>query len=422
MTSLAARLRDVIAPVRVVEDVRAAADGNAADILGGEWRESGAHRFLVIDRAYAPGYRHGRVAVADALPPSGGVWPRLGLLAGPEDVTIGTGNLLFIDLETTGLAGGAGTYAFLVGCGWFEGARFRIRQFFLSSFAAEHALLDAVAEAADAAGAVVTFNGKTFDLPLIETRFIVNRMATPFGGLPHIDLLHPARRLWRSDDGDASGMQASCRLSTLEASLCGHIRDGDVPGFEIPGRYFHYVRSGDVRPLGAVLEHNRLDILSLAMLTSRAAQLLDEGPAGARTAREALGLGRLYERREMMTEARTCFERAATLPGDVETRADALRAYAVLSRRERRHEAAADAWRGILGLPRCPSRFVREATEALAVHHEHRLRDAGAARAFALQALVCPATTARVQALHHRLARLNRKLEKPAPALVPQLF
>ncbi|HEU4693985.1 MAG TPA: ribonuclease H-like domain-containing protein, partial [Vicinamibacterales bacterium] len=242
--------------------------------------------------------------MADSLPPEEG-WSRLALLAG---VPCG-GNLLFVDLETTGLAGGAGSYAFLVGCGWFERGRFHIRQFLLSSFASERALLEAVSELAGTVDAVVTYNGKSFDLPLIETRYALNRVPTPFDGMPHVDMLHHARRLWHGDDDRH-------RLSSLESSLLGHEREGDVPGFEIPSRYFHFVRTGDARPLGAVFEHNRRDLLSLALLMSRAAQLLDEGVTAATTAREALGIGRLYERSGMTADALACYARASDMgPG-----------------------------------------------------------------------------------------------------------
>jgi uncharacterized protein YprB with RNaseH-like and TPR domain len=376
-------------------------------VLDGDWRESRGQRFLVIDRKYGPGHRHGRIAVADSLPPSDGLWRNVSLLSG---VTCPP-KLLFVDLETTGLAGGAGTYAFLVGCAWFDGGCLRMRQFFLSSFAAERAMLEAVAEVADGVGTVVTYNGKSFDVPLIETRFAFHRMETPFAGMPHIDMLHPARRLWRSDEDGLT----SCRLSLLERALCGHVRDGDVPGMEIPARYFHYVRSGDPRPLFAVLEHNRFDLLSLAIVTARAAQMLEDGSASATTAREALGLGRLYERAGLMSEARACFARAAgfdgELRGDVVTRGEALRAFAVLSRRQRRYEEAAHAWRRLLELRGCPPHTVREAIEALAIHHEHRVRDLSAARTFALQSLDYPATTSRREAVHHRLARLDRKID-----------
>ncbi|HLG57720.1 MAG TPA: ribonuclease H-like domain-containing protein [Vicinamibacterales bacterium] len=442
--------------------LQAAQDDTAAEVLDGQWRESDGHRFLVVDRTYVPGYRHGSMVLADALPPSDGLWPRLSLLA---DTACG-GNLLFVDLETTGLAGGAGTYAFLVGCAWFAGGTFRVRQFFLSSFAAERVLLEAVRELAETSGTVVTYNGKSFDLPLIETRFALHRMSTPFAGLPHIDMLHPARRMWRSSeeparhgpanhlrqgyggppkrsaeaeaghyDGSAEAghngrpmsaaidsgstkVSSSCRLSTLEQTLCGYVREGDVPGFEIPARYFRYVRSGDARPLEAVLEHNRLDLLSLALVTARAAQLLDEGAPGASTAREALGLGRLYERGGMMIDARACFARAADTESEDEgVRAEALRAFAVLSRRMRRFEEAAAAWRRLLDLDLCPQPLVREASEALAVHLEHRLRDPLSARGFALRSLQVDNSAARRQATAYRLARLDRKLGSQSQAV-----
>jgi uncharacterized protein YprB with RNaseH-like and TPR domain len=442
MSTLAERLRDVVRPggsaarnppydpagnppcepVRRpgAADVPSAADparADAADTLGGQWCEAIGQRFLVVDRRYTPGHRHGRVSVADSLPPSSGAWDTLGLLAGGPNPT---GRLLFVDLETTGLAGGAGTCAFLVGCGWFDGGTFRIRQFFLSSPPGERGLLHALAEMAADAGAVVTYNGKTFDLPLIETRFLFHRMSTPFAAMTHIDMLHAARRLWRSDDDDPDRAQGSCRLTAIEETQLGHLREGDVPGFEIPGRYFHYVRTGDARPLDGVLEHNRLDILALAMMTARAAQMLDEGVAAARTAREALGLGRLYERGGRTADARTCYARAAEMtPAEPLVRAEALRSYAVLSRRDRAYSDAAGAWERLLGLRRCPPRLAREAIEALAVHHEHRLRDLATARRFALEALQFNVSRARADAVRHRLARLDRKIGGPTPPPAP---
>lgn len=413
MSSLADRLRAILPPSASARHVAPAASAqasrrvetsetNAADVLGGEWRDD----FLVVERCYSPGYRHGRIAIADAAPPTEG-WGRLHLLTA-SDVQV-TSRCLFLDLETTGLSGGAGTYAFLVGLAWFDRCTFRVRQFFLSSFAAERVLLQAVRDAADETGAVVTYNGKSFDLPVLETRYVMHRMATPFAELPHVDMLHPARRLWRASADVAEG-DGSCRLTGLERTLCGHEREGDVPGFEIPGRYFHYVRTGDARQLEPVLEHNRLDLLSLALLTARAAQLLDEGPSTSQAAREAFGLGQLYERAGLPTEARASFERAAALPADVVTRAEALRALAVSRRRVRDYTGAAESWRALLELRGCPAGIVREATEALAIHHEHRLRDPRSARTFALKSLGMPATPSRRDALEHRLSRLNRKL------------
>ena len=406
------------------------ASSDPAEALGGSWHEVDGQRFVVIERVYRPGHRHGRVTVADGLPPSEGVWPALDLLAR----TACRQGLVFVDLETTGLAGGAGTYAFLVGCGWFDGGTFRVRQYLMSSVAGERALLTALIEVARESGTVVTYNGKTFDLPLIETRYLFHRMESPFAGMPHVDMLHPARRLWRplgdaprpagSDDGRVSAFESACRLTTLERTQCGFEREGDVPGWEIPDRYFAFVRSGDARHLEGVLEHNRLDILSLALVTAQTCQMLEEGPAAARSAREALGLGRIYLSGGRLQEARECFADAGGLSGPRDraaegwhhgaavVQAEALRAFALISRRARQFDDAELAWRRVLELEGSPPQIVREATDALAVHFEHRRRDLRAAKSYALRSLGFEGNPSREGAIRHRVARLDRKLER----------
>jgi tetratricopeptide (TPR) repeat protein len=154
------------------------------------------------------------------------------------------------------------------------------------------------------------------------------------------------------------------------------------------------------------------------MLTATAAMLLQEGPEASRTAHEALGLGRLYEMSGLTDKARQCFSKAALFEGPSAIRGEALRAYAVSCRRARRFEDAADAWRRILDLDDCPAAITKDATDALAVHHEHRLRDLRTARTFAVQALELSASGARHEAARHRVARLERKLTpagNPAP-------
>ena len=398
-----------------------------AEILDGEWREADGQRFLVIDRRYAPGYRHGCSAVVDSAPDDDGCWPALSIL----EPSLASGRLLFLDLETTGLAGGAGTYAFLVGCGWFERGGFRVRQFLLTAFGGERVLLQDVARLASEACGLATYNGKTFDLPLLDTRFLFHRMRTPLAGMPHVDMLHPARRLWRAGSAErwsessaepgARTETGSCRLTTLERTLLGHVREGDVPGVEIPGRYFDFVRTGDARPLAGVLEHNRLDILSLGLVTARLAHLLADGAASARTGREALGLGRIFARAGMTGAASTCYDRAVLFGEDADTVGEALRAIAIALRRARRYDEAAGAWRRILDLRPRPAALAREAVDALAVHHEHRARELDTARRFALESLSLTTTHSRIEAARHRLARIDRKLgvSAPAPAAAP---
>jgi tetratricopeptide (TPR) repeat protein len=202
-------------------------------------------------------------------------------------------------------------------------------------------------------------------------------------------------------------------LSRLERQVLGSERRDDVPGADIPSRYFAYIRSGDIGPLDAVLEHNRRDLLSLAALTARLLRLLSEGASGAADPREALGLGRVYERAGLVRRASDAFNRALDLAegSDAATQLAALRGLAGLNRRARRHDVAAIRWREILSIPGCPPDLRREAAEALAVHHEHRARDLVRARELALSALAVAAEAKRA-ALLYRVARIDRKLTR----------
>jgi uncharacterized protein len=326
---------------------------------------------------------------------------------------------VFFDLETTGLSGGAGTHAFLVGCASFDAdGGFVTRQYLMTRYADEQPLLAAVAAELARAGALVTFNGKSFDAPVIETRYLFHRADWAAGALPHLDVLHPARRFWGS---------SICSLVALEQQVLGARRLSDVPGFDIPARYFQFIRSGDVRPLAAVLEHNRRDLLSLAGLTAGLLHLVRLGAAGARDPREAFALGCVYARAGLEGRAREAYERAAGVAVSglnaaslVAIKLGALRALAIMARRARQYEEAAGLWRQLLDLPGCPPPIAREATEALAVHHEHRVRDLAAAKTFAvrLSSLEHRLRPAWTDAVRHRLARIERKLAtaRQAPA------
>jgi tetratricopeptide (TPR) repeat protein len=237
-------------------------------------------------------------------------------------------------------------------------------------------------------------------------------------------MLHPARRFWRGAGASPGAWPEtdSCRLSVLERTLFGVRRIGDVPGHEIPGRYFDFMRSGDPSPLEPVLEHNRLDLISLAALTARALRLLASAPDSSNSARESLGAGRLLERGDRFEAAESCYRDAAERarsergPDAGWTRADALRALAVRYRRDGRHGDAAEAWQAIAGDRRAPAGIRREALEALAIHFEHRACDLGQARRFAQLSLAERVGTRTMTDGRHRLARLERKLGRvPAP-------
>src|SRR5207253_908804 len=222
-------------------------------------------RALVIDRRYESDRFHGTRRVGECHVEDGDLLrlldPALPPMMEATESTEYTGKkrTLFVDLETTGLSGGAGTIAFLVGCAWFDIGALQVRQFLLTSYAAERALLDAAAECFDDTALLVTYNGKTFGVPVMETRWLFHRLEMPLDGVRHFDMLHPARRLWRDrPDGVAADAyadaDAGCRLATLERVLFGVRRVGDVPGMEIPSRYFRFLRSGNAAPLEPVLE------------------------------------------------------------------------------------------------------------------------------------------------------------------------
>jgi uncharacterized protein YprB with RNaseH-like and TPR domain len=386
-----------------------------ADALGGRLLTTTFGRCLAVDRRYESDRWHGDVQIGDCELSD---FDSLRLLDSgiTPDTENATPRAVFIDLETTGLSGGAGTVAFLVGCAYFDAGALQLRQFVLSSFTAERALLSAAAELFDAADLIVTYNGKTFDVPVMETRWAFHRMPAALDEVPHFDMLHPARRLWRSRSTleDAGG----CRLTTLERLLLNLRRVGDVDGFEIPGRFFQFLRTGDARPLEPVLEHNRLDLVSLAAVTSRALRLAGGGEPACRDGIEALAVGRVLERGGALERAEACYRRASESQC-LETRAESFYRLGLRSRRSGRFEEAAGWWCQLVALTDSVRRrdhaldSLREfAIEALAIHQEHRTRDLHAARELALFALEENSSSRRADGMRHRLARLDRKLAR----------
>ena len=420
MSSLADRLRDIIKPdkiaradvvERAVPAIRAC-DGDIETLLEGRWY---GHCFIV-ERRMPPSAKYGRMKIGDLAEQ---------LAASADEARLVCGNdssgppFVFFDLETTGLSGGAGTQAFLVGCAWFgEDGGLTTRQYLLARYSDERPMLAAIAEDLGRAGALVSFNGKSFDVPVLETRYLFHRLDWMPSGRPHLDVLHPARRFWKEDD---------CSLVVLEQQVLGAWRDGDVSGYDIPSRYFQFVRSGDARPLVAILEHNRLDLVSLAGLTSRLLEIVRGGPDYVESAREALALGHVYARARSDVRAIEAYERAVALATTSRSRqapvflADALRALAVAYRRARRFDEAARCWAALIEAG-CPSAIEREAIEALAIHHEHRRRDLESAKLFAQRNLDVSYRQHREglkTAARQRLDRIERKLSavEPRPLL-----
>ncbi|HEY3121392.1 MAG TPA: ribonuclease H-like domain-containing protein [Vicinamibacteria bacterium] len=269
----------------------------------------------------------------------------------------------FVDTETTGLAGGTGTAAFLIGVGYVDEDRFRVRQFLMRDYHEEAALLRGLAEELERFPQVVTFNGKIFDMPLLESRYRLNRERYPLEQALHLDLLHPARRLWKM-------RLESCRLQSLESALLGVRRYGDVPGEEIPRIYFEYVRSRDASALPRVLEHNRLDIVSLAALAVLACQWVED--SWAEDPRDVYSLARVFERAELYELSDAHYRRLLDAPFET-LRVPSLLALATRAKRAGDLATAVELWE------QAAAAGDWLALRELAVHHEHRQRDLSAA-------------------------------------------
>jgi len=370
------------------------------DLLGGVVEETERGRVLVVRRRFEAGHLHGRQLLDAAR----------GMADAPLALLTRTGappagpRLLYLDTETTGLAGGTGTYAFLVGVGFFDGETFEVRQYFMRDLDEEPALLAALDPLLRDMDGLVTYNGTGFDLPLLETRFVLARRRWPEAAF-HLDLLPAARRLW-------SGRLPDCRLGTVEQHALGFAREWDLPGALIPSVYFEYLRRKAPGELPRVFEHNRHDILSLAALAGRVADAVARAPGPEFGVEELAGLGRLWEAVDP-DRGEACYRMALAggLPSPARERV--LGRLAWREKRRARWDASRVLWEEAARGARF---FDSRPWEEMAKIHEHRLRDLAAAHAVVTEALeharVHRAPGGVVEALHHRLGRLSRRLER----------
>lgn len=349
---------------------------------------------------------------------------------------------LFLDTETTGLAGGTGTYAFLVGIAWWDAGGLQIEQFFLRDLDEEHSLLLELSERMKERSVLVTFNGKSFDWPLLETRYRMTRCIPAHSPAVHLDLLHPARQLWRLRLG-------SVRLKDLERHVLSGTgralewsRHDDIDSSLIPQMYFDYLRGGSAGPVARIFRHNQMDLRGLAALAGRILALLDRGNgtsdgAGveARDGIEIFGLSRILRRRGHSGRARELYEAALRfgLPRPVERLAQ--RELAQLAKRERDYIRATSLWEELrqastpakgrtpIVAPEDAEQALEaaiEAAEQLAIYQEHRAKQPRCAAELTAQALTelrrarfaGEITTARATRIEARLARRLLRLER----------
>lgn len=355
--------------------------------------------FLVKDFYYAPEGRYGKVRLGD--------W--LALKAGALEVIAGNGafaaidprKVLFFDSETTGLAGGTGTIPFMLGFGFFNEQVFQVKIFVLKDLDREGEFLRAVAEFLQEGefAAAVTFNGKAFDFPLLETRYILQRQRFPLANLPHLDFLFPARTIWKNTF-------ESRKLGYLGEMLLGISRSDDIDASAIPALYFSFLRSQAFSLIEPVMEHNAMDLVGLAAVVLLGVLYLDDysltGDEG-----EILGLGLLCERAGLLEKAEGFYQIAKEVSGRSDVHTLALRRLSVLLKKKKLFHEALELWELL------SAGNDLHALREISIHYEHRERNYVEAVTFVEKALAnVQLSPGQQQELEKRLERLQKKIAK----------
>jgi uncharacterized protein YprB with RNaseH-like and TPR domain len=384
-------------PLARVESVTELDDLSA---LGGRWFQSAHGPGYVVESVYEGAHAHGRVPLHRAL--SVDAAKLAGQVRDVRLADVAPRDFLYIDTETTGL-GGAGSMVFLAGAARFDGSLLRLRQYLLPSPQYEGGLLGGLASDLASAGALVSYNGKSFDLPMLEARYILSRQEPALRRLPHLDLLHPNRRLFR-------GTFDSHRLVRMEVELLGFERDDDCPSAEVPVRYFRFQQSGDPTAILPVLRHNAWDVLSLVALSAHLAGIC-EGEE------QPLQAGRAAEYTGDTARARAFYEDALGGPLRRAVRLEVLERLARCAAKEGDWDAAAKWWQVLIAEPR--GRRLTPYIE-LAKILEHRDHDAAGALALIERASDllrrgllrpgAPSSEASVAAIERRRERLRGKV------------
>ena len=325
-------------------------------VPGGEEEVTPLGRHTVLRKVYPHDYYHGKIGLGRF---SCSDLKQLISLMREKGSVPDRDSILFLDTETTGIQGGAGMCPFLVGIGYYSGDDFHMVQYFIRDFDEEPSMLYSLAKLSERFRMVVTYNGAAFDIPLLETRFTLARLDSPFPAMSHLDLLTSARRLWRAGHG-------SCRLVALEKEIVSFLRGPDVPGSMIPRAYFDYLLHGSSPALQSVFKHNIHDVVSLAALTVAACDRVTAEPASFDDPLDLYSLARILENTAEWNRAAILYEMALAggLPESV--RIKAIENLIVIYRRAGEHERS---------LARCDelingSAFSFPAYEGAAIYHE----------------------------------------------------
>ena len=374
-------------------------------LIPGSIQENEHGRHFQTDKLFPDHRSHGAVDIATliALPHD-----LLDALSGGAIPECDPQRWAFLDTETTGLAGGSGTYAFLIGIGSIEASGFRVRQFFMRDHSEERAQLRSVADYLSQFDVLITYNGRTFDQPLLETRFTMSRTKHPFGRMEHLDLLFGARRLWKL-------RLENCKLSYLESEILGVERHDDVPGALIPHFYFDYVRTNRALHLVPVFHHNVMDIVTLACLTALVPQTFrDPAQVRVRHGADLLGLSRWLVAEGRDSEGLALLRRAVAIGLPDQLLFRAILDIGLLEKRKKNEPASLAAFTEVAS---CKNACRGRALEELAKYYEHRERNFSMALDLtrdALRLADSPELRVREARLTAKLARLPRLLNVPS--------
>ncbi len=373
------------------------------DIVSGRFVEMGNSLTYLIEEDFSTNYIHGQVGLQIVTKPL-----TIAEWAGDHSIAErDPESLVFLDTETSGLAGGTGTFAFLIGVGRYTQEGFHLAQFFMRDPLEEPALLLALEEFLAPCQTVVSFNGKAFDVPLLNTRYTLQGWKSPFRNLAHVDLLHLARRLWR--DRLPSRTLGNLEVQILQASRT----DEEIPGWMIPQLYFDFLRDGDARPLKRVFYHNAMDVVSLAALLNHTSSLL-EAPLNQSPIEyvDVAAVARLLEDLGRNEKATQLYEKClqAELPEEIYN--DILYRLSMIHKHNSNYPAAISLWE------QATSDRQLYAYEELAKYYEHRAQNPELALKWshlAMDQIDSYATLDpekerwRIE-FHHRLTRLQRKI------------
>jgi uncharacterized protein len=343
-------------------------------------------------------YRHGNIGLAyEVKLDTIASWGKLKNTSYPDPKKV-----VFLDTETSGLAGGTGTYVFLIGLGYFTDTGFQVVQLFLRGLEQELSFLASFNRFFSSFDLVVTYNGKAFDLPLLINRHIMNGFTPPFSQVGHIDFLHLARKIWKN-------RFQSRRLADLEIALLGMPRkEEEVPGWLIPDIYFNYLQTGDARSLAVVFYHNQMDVVSLAALFNLGATLIESDfDHQAVNSLDAIGIGRFYEDLKNFHKSEQFYELGMNQGLPEQFQVKTLLRRANLFRKQGDWDKSVELWKDAARFP-----FIEPCIE-LAKYYEHQKKDFNEALIWTKLALQYDSESyAQLHGTHSNMKNLQKRLDR----------